>query len=96
MPYIKISEREKLRQFLNPLLDHVANESYSCELTSGHLNYIITKIIKAFLECTDEYVPCYDDYNSVVGVLECVKDEFQRRKVHIYEDKKIIENSDVY
>ena len=38
----------------------------------------------------------YTVLNEIVGVLEQVKDEFQRRVVHPYEDKKRMENGDVY
>jgi len=31
----------------------------------------------------------------MIGVLECVKQEFYRRKVAPYEDIKIIENGDI-
>jgi hypothetical protein len=34
--------------------------------------------------------------NEIVGALECCKQEFIRRKLNPYEDKKIKENSDVY
>ena len=37
----------------------------------------------------------YEEYNSVVGVLESVKLEFYRRAVAAYEDNKIVENGDI-
>jgi hypothetical protein len=39
---------------------------------------------------------CYDDYNSLIGTLECAKQELYRRKIAAYEDKKIEENGEVY
>lgn len=61
-------------------------------VTAGDLNYIFTMIIQDYLPCPARY----DDYNEVVGVLECCKQELYRRMVVPYEDKKIIENGDVY
>jgi hypothetical protein len=58
---------------------------------SGELNYTITKLCIDYLVERD-----YDEFNEVVGVLECVKQEFYRRMVAPYEDKKIEENGDVY
>ena len=69
--------------------------------TPGELNYVITTIILRYLE---KIIPIdimrdknsYTDYNEVIGVLECVKQEFYRRKIVPYENQKIEENSDVY
>ena len=38
----------------------------------------------------------YHAYNEIIGVLECVKQEFYRRMVAPYEDKKCEENGDVF
>lgn len=38
----------------------------------------------------------YAIYNRLIGVIECIKQEFYRRKVSPYEDKKCKENGDVY
>ncbi len=57
----------------------------------GQLNYLITKLVKAYLE---EH-PKYQDFNDVVGALECAKLEVYRRSVAPYEDAKIVENGDV-
>jgi len=38
----------------------------------------------------------YDDYNTLIGVLENIKLELYRRKIIPYEDIKIKENGDVY
>jgi len=37
-------------------------------------------------------VECHKTLNSVVGILECAKQEFIRKVVNPYENKKIIEN----
>lgn len=58
----------------------------------GELNYCITRLI---LEYCHQNIN-YSDINDVIGVLECAKIEFYRRVVIPYEDKKIVENGDVY
>lgn len=58
---------------------------------SGICNYIITRLLKDII-----YPQSYHDYNEVIGILECVKQEFYRRAVAPYEDKKIEQNGDIY
>lgn len=60
--------------------------------TSGELNYAITRLVQTYLG----RAPKYDDFNSVIGALESAKLELYRRMISPYEDKKIIENGDVY
>ena len=61
--------------------------------TEGELNYVLTLVIMDFLSRTKKK---YSDFNAVVGVLECCKQEFYRRMVAPYEDKKIKENGDAF
>lgn len=88
MPYITQEDRKKIEPILGPLLDQIALGEFS---HPGQINYVITKIIMATLER-----PSYCDFNKVMGVLECVKQEFYRRAVGPYEDRKIRHNGDVY
>ena len=60
----------------------------------GTLNYIITRLCDYW--CRDSGEANYEKYNMVIGVLECVKQEFYRRQVAPYEDEKCEENGDVY
>ncbi len=60
--------------------------------TAGELNYNIARLALAFLP----EVYGYDDLNEVIGVLECVKQEFYRRVVVPYEDEKKRLNGDVF
>lgn len=60
----------------------------------GELNYQLTLIINEYLR--RRHGRSYTGVNEVVGVLECVKQEFYRRVVAPYEDQKIKENGDVY
>lgn len=80
MPYIK----EYLRGDYEPQI---------LPTTSGELNFVITKNCLGFLKMEGE---SYDTYNSIIGALECAKQEIYRRMISPYEDKKITENGDVY
>ena len=55
----------------------------------GNLNYLITKMLKR------AYKPSYFNYNRVIGLLECIKQEFYRRDVASYENQKIKIDGDV-
>jgi len=55
------------------------------------VNYTLTKIVDNMYGAGG-----YSVYNRLIGVLECVKQEYYRRKIASYEDEKIIENGDVY
>jgi len=60
---------------------------------AGELNFKITTVILDYLASAGHN---YRIMNEIVGALEQVKDEFQRRVVHPYEDLKIKLNGDVY
>lgn len=79
MPYIK----KKYRRWLGSLIEKIGI------LDVGELNYFITNLL------IRQKPTSYKDYNSLIGVLECVKQEFYRRKVALYEDEKIEENGDL-
>jgi hypothetical protein len=84
MPYIKQENRFGEEEMMY-LLDDVNSD--------GDLNYLITSIIDAYLRHRGLK---YDSINSAIGVLECAKLELYRRIAGPYEDKKIVENGDVY
>lgn len=82
MPYI----REDMREFFERGLAKLS------PMTPGELNYCITKLC-------DQYMSGHVDYkllNEIIGVLECVKQEFYRRVCVPYEDKQMSQNGDVY
>lgn len=58
---------------------------------AGELNYAITQLILTYLGDA----PRYQDYNDVVGVLECLKLEIANRSLFPYEAKKAKENGDL-
>ena len=61
--------------------------------SAGELNYLFTSAALEYLESRGLN---YQTINDIVGALEGAKAEFQRKVVGPYEDKKIIENGDVY
>lgn len=85
MPYIVQNIRDELDPEINHLSISIASE--------GELNYVITKLCKAYCENQGGN---YAANNAVVGVLECAKIEFYRRNTVPYEETKIGENGDVY
>jgi len=89
MPYIKQVDRILLDQKLNELINTLFNNS-SNDSKDGMINYIVSRIIDRM------YSPSYHQYNRAIGVLECIKQEFYRRKVAPYEDLKIQQNGDIY
>lgn len=84
MPYIKRGRRTELDDVVK-LFDPLSTE--------GELNYLITKLVWKWLNVEEE---SYTNYNSAIGILECVKQELYRRKIADYEDKKKEENGDVF
>ena len=59
----------------------------------GQLNYVLTQVVKAYIERNDE---SYQTYNDIMGALEGCKLELYRRMIAAYEDRKIEENGDCY
>lgn len=62
-------------------------------ITPGELNYRITAMCVNYLHT---HGTNYRNLNEIIGVLECAKQEFYRRVVASYEDRKCEENGDVY
>lgn len=86
MPYIKQADREQYNGDIKSLARQLGYSN-----RSGHLNYVITRLVNAYLG----RAPNYDDYNTAIGVLECAKLELYRRRVAKYEDTKLVLNGDV-
>lgn len=85
MPYIKQEDRQWQQDALNA-------SNWPNPRTAGELNYCFTRLI------VDYYFTHkgYQGINDIIGALEGAKLEFYRRVAVPYEDKKIIENGDVY
>jgi hypothetical protein len=86
MPYIPQEERKRYETFINELVSKLPKEE---EKIDGHLNYIITKILKSV------YKPGYFNYNRAIGLLECIKQEYYRIVVAVYEEKKRSDAGDI-
>lgn len=84
MPYITDDAREELA-FREPE-------------NAGELNFILTTIVRDYVvgSAENNYKVNYQRFNDAIGALEGCKLELYRRMVAPYEDKKIIENGDVY
>jgi hypothetical protein len=88
MPYVK----KEVRVLLDTEIEGLAAKirRLPLEETDGALNYTITQLLVL------QYPTRYWHFNRLLGVLEAVKQEFYRRVVAPYEDKKKEENGDVY
>lgn len=80
----------------NEGLDSIVDALYSNKdnhgvVSRGELNYVISSIIWEIFDKNRSY----DTANDLIGALECVKDEFYRRRVAKLEDEKIKENGDL-
>lgn len=85
MPYITLVRRA----WLNPAINELAK--LICEATrDGELNYVISRLLDLLYERR------YKEMNAALGVLEAVKQEYYRRVVAPYEQKKMKENGEVY
>ena len=79
MPYIPENER-------------TAIEDNCVPVTAGQLNYQIHLLLEQYINKNGfNYQTC----NDIMGALQGVQQEFYRRKVAPYEDKKIAENGDI-
>jgi len=87
MPYIPKENREALE----PEIVLLAAKLVGGGCNAGELNYIVSRLCNTVFDTN----PSYSRGNTVMGVLECAKAEFYRRKLAPYEDKKIIENGDI-
>ena len=86
MPYIKVNRRIPIGTKAIDLGNQINNE--------GELNYAITQVILTVLARTSG--TRYKDYNGIIGVLECVKQELYRRRIAPYENQKMAQNGDVF
>lgn len=85
MPYVTQDVRERFDD---------AIDTFPLAITAGQMNYVLTRLIDQFSNAATH--PSYDGLNEAIGVLECVKQEFYRRRMTPYEDIKKETNGDVY
>ncbi len=87
MPYV--TEDKKVYLGKSPSLW----ESDTLNEAVGELNFRISALIDCFIYT---YGKKYAVMNGAIGALECAKLELYRRIVADYEDKKMLENGDIY
>jgi len=87
MPYITEENRDEFAKGMQEL----ENDTLEME-KPGELNYVLSNII---LDYVLRKGLCYDTVNEVMGVISCIQQEFYRRVVAPYENKKIAENGDL-
>lgn len=68
------------------------NRGYTAR-TPGELNYAVTRLCDLWLQ---DHGINYAELSTVIGALECAKQEFYRRVVVPYEDRKRAQTGDVY
>ena len=90
MPYIKKEDREHFIVEIEEIINELHRKP-GHPVLPGELNFIISSIIWD----TFDKAPSYTTGNMLVGVLECVKQEFIRRRLNDYEDEKLKENGDL-
>lgn len=88
MPYIKPEERLRYAQLIQQVVEQF--KTVPPESLDGHLNYFISRLLVTL------YEPSYFNFNRVQGLLECIQQEFYRRRVAPYEDSKKEQHGDVY
>lgn len=92
MPYIKQEQREIVDNDIEEIAKHIARlQLDDPEINiEGVMNYIITKLIYRVYS-----TPSYREINDVMGMLECVKQEYYRKQAAPYEDQKEVQNGPV-
>ena len=90
MPYIKQEERKKFDEEIDYLISLIRPES-GMIFNDGNVNYIVTRIIDGLYSNKD-----YAHYNRALGVLEAIKLELYRRKIAVYEERKLEDAGEVY
>ena len=101
MPYIKQEDRVRYDSIVDQLkvkLFEAADENTTI-CFAGHLNYIITSLIKktyeGYLDKEGGGKLCYSDYNEIIGMLSCCLLEEYRHIIGPYEEKAMKNNGDV-
>jgi len=94
MPYIPKPERARYDGCINDmvelLVDKLPGENGK-RCIPGNLNYVISSIVWKIFNKSKSYT----HGNELMGVLCCIKEEFYRRQLAIYEDLKLKENDDI-
>jgi len=88
VPYIARKDRAQYQKAIDELARLVPPDRMA---RPGHMNYIISLLIQRVYGNSMRYA----DHNEVVGLLNCVQQEFYRRFTAPYEDVKIEQEGDL-
>jgi uncharacterized protein DUF6899 len=91
MPYIAAESRPQYEELIRSLAGTIREATGDHKKRAGHLNYVVTRLL---LETYGRKL-AYWQHNEIVGMLECCKQEFYRRRTGPYEDTCIEKNGDV-
>lgn len=92
MPYIKYNRRQNILGYPDCYHDNVNIDQIN---TSGELTYVIVYLCIEFLIRSSKSLD-FDTLNDIPKVLNAAKDEYTRRILVPYEEKKCQENGDVF
>jgi hypothetical protein len=92
MPYIKEEFRKQVDKEVDLLADKIKEifKNNPAQTRDGLINYSLTRMINKIYPDAR-----YHDFNEIIGVLECCKQEYYRVYVGPYEDLKAKENGSV-
>jgi len=85
MPYIEKGRKEIFNKHLEGLMD-------SSHIVKGDLTYCIFKIGLEYMKSRDVN---YQNLSDCVSAMNDSANEFRRRFLDVYEDRKILENGDI-
>ncbi len=91
MPYIAEGDRVKIDSELESLASKIILVTDENNI-EGVMNYTISRLVNMSMIAGHTR---YSKINRIMGVLECVKQEFYRRLATGYEDKAIAKNGDI-
>ena len=90
MPYIDANRRDNVDHIVDLLASNINGIPELREKRDGVLNYVISRLLFQL------YKVNYTDMNAALGVLDAASKEYYRCVVAPYEDKKRLENGEVY
>ena len=88
MPYIARKDRAQYQTAIDELAKLVPPDRMA---RPGHMNYIMSLLIQRVYGGSMRYA----DHNEVIGLLNCVQQEFYRRFTAPYEDEKVEQEGDL-
>ncbi len=98
MPYISRDQRRTVDPAIDALVEAIKKATVYTGTAfrevppDGAINYAFTQVLRALVTVKPGYV----NQERAVGILECCKLELYRKSTAPYEDKKALENGEVY